>query len=53
MGLLFSWYDGRISNVTKMFELLKKAARVITVDPYDIRPNKLCQKLNWLPMNIH
>ena len=36
-----------------MFKLQKKAARVITGDPYDNRSNEVFQKLNWLPMNIH
>ena len=27
------WYDGSISNLTKMLKLQKKAARVITGDP--------------------
>ena len=36
-----------------MFKLQKKAARVITGDPYDIRSNEVFQKLNWLPMNIY
>ena len=47
------WYDGRISNLTKMFKLQKKVARVITGDPYDIRSSEVFQKLNWLPINIH
>ena len=47
------WYDGSISNLTKMLKLQKKAARVITGDPYDIRSNEVFRKLNWLPVNIH
>ena len=46
------WYDGSTSNLTKMLKLQKKAACVITGDPYDIRSNEVFQKLNWLPMNI-
>ena len=47
------WYDGSISNLTKMLKLQKKAARVITGDSYDIRSDEVFRKLNWLPMNIH
>ena len=47
------WYDDSISNLTKIFKIQKKAARVITGDPYNIRSNVVFQKLNWLPMNIH
>ena len=47
------WYDGSISNLTKMLKLQKKAARVITGDSYDIRSDEVFRKPNWLPMNIH
>ena len=47
------WYDGSKNKLTKMSKLQKKAARVITVDSYDIRSNEVFQKLYWLPMNTY
>ena len=44
------WNDGCCSIIDKLFNLQKRAERVITGDTYDVRSTQTLDSLNWLPL---
>ena len=44
------WNDGSNSILKKLSKLQRRAARVITGQPYEVRSTHILESLNWLPI---